>query len=193
LMEDMTWFIEGASKSLPVFGWFSANQVDTFRSKSKEKTLGWFGMEKDWVFGDANRKFDKKLNSILKLYDNWDNDDIKQLKGITKSGWDFFAESINRWKQRNWGLSLSTAWKGALEERLKKNARGNFGDDYTNFDDFFKTGKNNKEHRRKLHELMSWGNHANEKSKTFYQTWEAPSYETLLANHYFQPEGDRTD
>jgi hypothetical protein len=38
-MKKMTGFIQEASKSLPVFGGFSANQISTARDKTKEKTL----------------------------------------------------------------------------------------------------------------------------------------------------------
>ena len=193
LMGKMTGFIQEASKSLPIFGWFSANQVGTMRTESKKKTLRWLHMNERGEFDENKAAFTAKINTLMGVYDSWSDRDQSTLNAVINNNWDFFAESQKIGAQRHEWLSLSVPqWKTALEKWLKiqTNARWSFGDTYTDFKEFFDTGDKAPKHRLRLHELMGGENAI--KNHIHYSDSSPIPYDKFISNTYSQPTDRRT-
>lgn len=200
LMGKMTGFVEWLSKSMPIFGWFSANQIGTMRSESKKKMLAPLGMKTDGTFNANKEKFESKINAMMGIYDPWQPSDFSSLKATARNNGDFFGESIRIWRQKQEGLSLSTGWKSSLEFWLNESESNpkskGFEWKYTDFESFFKGGKGISErearhNRRVLHDLM--GGDLNEKEKRWYTSDRPPEYDKLLTHTYFQPTERRAE
>ncbi len=174
-MEGLVKQAENFAKSAPVlpFQWtgVSYKGLKSFSQQSRDKTLKWFGLNREWKFTKAEDAFQQKMNSWIGLPSSWSNDDYDTLDQMARWGnSSFMSKSIEVWQKNSEWLSLSDSkWKTSLEKRLAsevgkkalKNAIPSLKDNVTrnsSFKDTFEddTKANVANNRKALHMLMWW-------------------------------------
>ena len=114
---------EGMAKAMPILPWWlSATGASGIMSKSKDKMLGGFGLNKKWEFGEMNRgqfttnqtKFDNYIGAkLLWELPVWDENDDKVLWKLAapnsaNDGTSFFSKSRELAQAKRWWISRTT-------------------------------------------------------------------------------------
>ena len=201
VMKPLTKFVENYAKSAPVLWWFSVASAQSSFKEQRKKMAEGMGMTPQWRFQGAEDAFQSRVNSLFGMQDTRSNNDYKELTGLINAGNDvsganFFWKTVEKAKERQWGISVGDgARKELLQKRLEKNkyALRNQGwwSDYDGTLEQFLWGdkelKNSfaSKNRKKLNELM-WGR-ANSNDKAHTPT-ETPTYDQLMKLRYYEPK-----
>ena len=176
----MEWLVKQAedlAKSAPVlpFQWtgVSYKGMKSFSQKQGDKTLEWFGLNREGKFIDAENAFKTKVNNWMWMQNPWLPKDRKALETLANSGdsknySSFFAKSVELAKAREWWLSINDSqWKGSLQTRLSNTKFYDFNKSLSSTDQFtwkFNTTQyktldeyfNVKQNAKALYKIMWW-------------------------------------
>lgn len=184
IMEGLVKQAEDFAKAVPVlpFQWtgISYKGLKSFSQKQRDKTLEWFGLNREWEFIDAENAFKTKVNQWMWMQDPWLPKDRKELELLATSSdsanySNFFSRSVELAKAREGWLSIADSqWKNSVQTWLSNTKFNEFNSWLPSADQFTDKFGTTKDETIDTYFTKNEGQNAKALYKLMWQQTAAP-------------------